>query len=299
MTTNVDIANAALAMIGEGPKITDLDPPTGGPLATLCATLLPFARETVLEMHEWTFASRRVLLERVAVDISTVSTVTDTITTSQSHGLADNAPFLLDVMSTNGALPAPFEEDVTYYADQPSGTSLLALDAVDGDTIDITDTGTGTFRILKESDRSSWAFMYATPTDILKAVRVIPHDCYDEDFPASWVSTTAWSSRIPRYVAGRPYVVPWKRERNVGGDDVIYTQQEDADLCYTAAVTDPATFSPGFVNVLTLELASRLTRETKLRRELRQEMFVALQAAKASDASQKRVSAPDFSPWGR
>lgn len=59
MTSPVDICNIALGELGEDPDITAIDPPDGSANSYHCARLYPFARDQLLEMHAWTFASAR------------------------------------------------------------------------------------------------------------------------------------------------------------------------------------------------------------------------------------------------
>lgn len=56
----VRIANLALSHLGEDANISSLDPPEGSVEAEHCALWLPIARDTLLEMHAWGFAKRRV-----------------------------------------------------------------------------------------------------------------------------------------------------------------------------------------------------------------------------------------------
>lgn len=306
--TNVDIANGALAAIGEGPKVTALTPtPTGGPLAALCATLLPLARDAVLEAHPWSFASKRAELVPVRLAFASVDTSADTITFTAAHGLlANHGITLRRAVEGSGTAPGGLTFDVTYYVHPvlPSATSVALTDAA-GTSIDITTSGSGsgTWLFEKASDRAGWAYAYATPSDLLRAVAVVPHEANDENFPLIWQPQAVWPFTPQRGYAGRYEPIRYERELNSHSESVIYTNQEEADLLYVAAVTDPSKFSPMFVEALTLELACRLAgahaKNTKLRRELKQEMFAVLAQARASDASQRRVSMPDFHGWNR
>lgn len=65
MATEVDIANLALAHLGEKGVITSLTPPAGGSHANTMSTFYPLARDLVLEAHDWAFASKRVTLSQV------------------------------------------------------------------------------------------------------------------------------------------------------------------------------------------------------------------------------------------
>lgn len=67
MASEVDIANLALARLGDNATVASLDPPEGSVQAEHCARFYPLARDALLEMHAWKFATRRVLLAKLAV----------------------------------------------------------------------------------------------------------------------------------------------------------------------------------------------------------------------------------------
>ena len=64
----VDICNVALAHIGDAAKVTSLEPPDGSAQASYCARFYPVARDQMLEMMSWGFASRRAVLTSVEND---------------------------------------------------------------------------------------------------------------------------------------------------------------------------------------------------------------------------------------
>ena len=59
MATEVDICNLALAHLCDDATIASLSPPEGSAQAEKAARFYPIARNTLLEMHAWSFASRR------------------------------------------------------------------------------------------------------------------------------------------------------------------------------------------------------------------------------------------------
>ena len=59
MATEVDICNLALAHLGDDATIASLSPPEGSAQAEKAARFYPIARNTLLEMHTWNFASKR------------------------------------------------------------------------------------------------------------------------------------------------------------------------------------------------------------------------------------------------
>ena len=58
MASAIDIANLALAHLGDDANVASFDPPEGGPQAEHCARFYPIARDRLLEMHAWSFAVR-------------------------------------------------------------------------------------------------------------------------------------------------------------------------------------------------------------------------------------------------
>ena len=67
MASDVDIANLMLSHIGDDATVSELDPPEGSAQAEHCATFYPIARDSLLEMHNWNFATRRIALAPVTL----------------------------------------------------------------------------------------------------------------------------------------------------------------------------------------------------------------------------------------
>ena len=59
MATEIDICNLALAHLGDDATIASLSPPEGSAPAEKAARFYPIARNTLLELHSWSFASKR------------------------------------------------------------------------------------------------------------------------------------------------------------------------------------------------------------------------------------------------
>ncbi len=59
MTTEVTISNMALSHIGDAAVVTSIDPPDNSTQAQRCAQFYPEARDALLEMHDWNFATKR------------------------------------------------------------------------------------------------------------------------------------------------------------------------------------------------------------------------------------------------
>lgn len=62
MSSEVDLCNLALSHLGEDAEVIAIDPPDGTILAAQCGRFYPIARDALLEMHPWTFATVRASL---------------------------------------------------------------------------------------------------------------------------------------------------------------------------------------------------------------------------------------------
>jgi len=65
MASEVDICNLALGHLGDKATVASLDPPEGSAQAEHCARFYPVARDALLEIHEWDFATKRALLSEL------------------------------------------------------------------------------------------------------------------------------------------------------------------------------------------------------------------------------------------
>jgi hypothetical protein len=65
MSSEVEICNLALAHLGDSATVASIDPPEGSSQAEHCQRWYPIARNALLEMHEWGFATTRALLAEV------------------------------------------------------------------------------------------------------------------------------------------------------------------------------------------------------------------------------------------
>lgn len=68
MASAVDICNLALAHLGDEATVSSIDPAEGSAQAEHCERWYPIARDTLLEMHDWRFATRRVLLAALSAN---------------------------------------------------------------------------------------------------------------------------------------------------------------------------------------------------------------------------------------
>ena len=69
MATEVDICNLALAHLGDDATIATIKPPEGSAQAEKAARFYPIARNSLLEMHTWNFASKRESLALTTVTL--------------------------------------------------------------------------------------------------------------------------------------------------------------------------------------------------------------------------------------
>lgn len=65
MASDVDICNLSLSHLGDDATVSSIDPPEGSAQAEHCAKFYPVARNALLEMHDWRFAGKRVVLANV------------------------------------------------------------------------------------------------------------------------------------------------------------------------------------------------------------------------------------------
>ena len=62
MSSEVDICNDALAVVGDAANVSSISPPDTSAQAGHCARFYPMARDQLLEMHPWNFATKRAAL---------------------------------------------------------------------------------------------------------------------------------------------------------------------------------------------------------------------------------------------
>lgn len=172
MASEVDICNLALGHLGDTATVSSISPPEGSAQAEHCARFYPIARDALLEMHAWGFATKRVNL------------------------------------------------------------ALLG------------------------SNWPEWTYGYAVPNDALNLLAVLPPGAGDDYSVATQAIYNQDGSPI---VAGGTYQPqPYNWETLDDGTQIIYTDQVNAALRYSAQITDTSQFSPLFVVGLSWLLASYL-----------------------------------------
>lgn len=222
MATDIDICNLALGHLGDDASLTSLSPPSGTIQAEHCARFYPIARDTLLEMHAWGFATKRVTLTSVS------------------------------------------------------------------------------------NTWPQWDYAYTQPADALNLLAVLPPDSTD-DYTERAVDPMAYglsSLSQPPLNMGRYVPQPFSSEVDASGTPIIYSDQKDAVLRYTARITDTTKYSPLFVMALSWHLASMLAgpvikgdagaAEAK---RCAQMMAMFLNQAKASDANQRKANLQHTVSW--
>lgn len=68
MASEVDICNLALSYLGDEATVSSINPPEASMQAEHCQRFYPIARNAVLELHPFGFATRRAALVQVAGD---------------------------------------------------------------------------------------------------------------------------------------------------------------------------------------------------------------------------------------
>lgn len=69
MASEVDICNMALGFLGDTATVSNLSPPEGSAQAGHCSRFYPIARNSLMELHPWGFASKRVALALLDVTL--------------------------------------------------------------------------------------------------------------------------------------------------------------------------------------------------------------------------------------
>lgn len=101
MPSAVDISNLALSHLGDEATVASIDPPEGSAQAEHCARWYPIARNELLELHDWNFASVRAPLSLLSA-----STPQWAYTYARPNG-AVRVLAVLDADATDDVQPIP------------------------------------------------------------------------------------------------------------------------------------------------------------------------------------------------
>lgn len=134
MASDVDIANLALARLGDDATIATLDPPEGSVQAERASRFYPIARDALLEMHAWAFATRRANLGLLTQSnnqwqytYAVPNGAVNILAILDPAATDDTSAFLTDTNSIN--FNAVFPDDLVYtqplYTPQPFTVETL------------------------------------------------------------------------------------------------------------------------------------------------------------------------------
>lgn len=128
MASVVDICNMAVSRLGDDATITSIDPPEGSMQAEYCLRFWPIARDSLLESHPWSFATRRATLAELTAE---------TDAWAYAYALPANCLRVLavqhvDATADYGIDAGQFQDAVTaaYYTPQPFAVESLSTGAV-------------------------------------------------------------------------------------------------------------------------------------------------------------------------
>jgi hypothetical protein len=141
---------------------------------------------------------------------------------------------------------------------------------------------------------TTWAYAYNAPSNVLNYLEVL-----DPAAASEYTFSTqqyAWSPYSIPAGAAAPQAKEFQVEIDANGNDLILTNQQDAVLRYTQAVTDTTKFPPLFTDTLAYYVASKLAGpliKGGEGRQAAQDMLKAFMLMKEkaveSDSNQRRV----------
>lgn len=214
MASETDIANLALAHLGDDATVSSISPPEGSAQAEHCARFYPIARDNLLAMHRWNFATVRI-----------------------------------------------------------TGASLTP-------------------------DATGWAYAYAVPSEAIEIISVLHPEAPDDYSAPSYDG----NSVIGTFSMYQPQ--PFAVEKLAAGDDVIYTNQENAVIRYTKRVTDTTKYPPLVVSALSRLLASYMAGPIykgdtgmNVAKAQYQMFLVEFNAARQADMSQRDIRPQRIVDW--
>jgi hypothetical protein len=140
----VEICNLALADLGDAATVASIDPPEGSAQAEHCARFYPIALYALLELHNWSFATKRTALTAVSNPSTTwayayaLPSSTVTIISILDPAATDD----YSVASVNGMTNTYTAQDYVRETDAAGNNIILTnqADAVARYTTIVTDT---------------------------------------------------------------------------------------------------------------------------------------------------------------
>lgn len=149
-----------------------------------------------------------------------------------------------------------------------------------------------------------WGYTYALPADCLKALKILPAG-FSDDLPYG-TQTQLYADPLLRSRTTQPGLFPilFRVEPDTDGVMVLRTNEQNADLGYTARVRAIADMSPTFLDALSWEIAADLASSVvkgdvgvRIQRMCLAEVEARLGEAATHDATQGRVHVDAAPPW--
>lgn len=165
--------------------------------------------------------------------------------------------------------------------------------------------------LTEEQPHASWGYAYSLPSDVITVYNVGNINDADDNGGYSSPRTEGVYGSGMYYPTDHRGMFPGSRDFEIEADEtgqpVLYTQQADAVIRYTACVQDPNRFPPLFVKALSYLLASELSGpvlkgETgrTVAGSMLQEFRLWIGQATVSDARQRkadRIREQHVAPW--
>lgn len=141
MASEVDICNLALGNLGDAANLQSINPVDGSAQSDHCARFYPIARDALLEMHNWGFATTRVALAQLTNPSSTwlycyaqpadllnsISVLDPTVSDDLSVGIPSSSNTWLETPLVNAGTYTPQEYTLETLTD---GTEIVYTDQV-------------------------------------------------------------------------------------------------------------------------------------------------------------------------
>lgn len=211
MSSVVDICNLSLGNIGQDALITAVFPPDGTIEAEHCESFYPIARDKLLEMHDWRFATRRELLVEVVL-------------TDAQKALYEGQWGFAYAMPNQVIIPRlVLPPRVTNESTQAVPFEVETLD--DGSEIILTNMRKAVLKYTRRiEDTTKFTSMFVTALSWLLASylagpitkrREVRQDAYN-NFLAEYSFATSGDAKARRKDIMRKHVAGWHRDR-IGG----------------------------------------------------------------------------------
>ena len=233
--TSLSICNYALQLLGEG-KITqgELDGESTKP-ARLCAQFFPYARNHVLEKHNWGFAEKHRLLDYtddfgIYPDDGTdndVETITDITSAAPPVVTVTSHPYVTGNLVKIYDVSGMTEVNEKIYEVTKVDANTFSLTDIDG-TKYTTYTSGGKCIRMEVASKYAQGYTYDVPSDCLVPIRI------DDGGPGPGPEFITISADV---------------------NARILTTVEDAVLIYTAKITDADIWPTKFINCVAAFLA--------------------------------------------